>query len=225
MGDDSEGSVVGSTSKTLVEKPLRFDPNLKPPAPTTALKRAEANIEALELLNALEDAQRWPTAAEQQILAGYRSWGGAAQIFDRTRPEWAPLRQRLEAAVSADVYHQLEETTLTAFFTGDDIIKPVWDALGQAGLTTGTVLEPGSGTGNFFAHAPEDVQMVGVEQDEISARISRLLYPDATVIQQGFEDVATPPDTFTAAIGNVPLTVPIACFTNILSLECRGKAI
>lgn len=156
------------------------------------------------MLATLLQENRWPTHDEQVILSGYSSWGGAAHIFDRRRADWADLRARLEAAVSADTARELSETTLTAFFTGPDIVEPMWQALKQAGYASGPVLEPGSGTGNFIAHAPRTSDMLGVEQDPVSAEISQLLYPDATILNAGFEDTAIADNTFTAAIGNVP---------------------
>lgn len=98
----------------------------------------------------------------------------------------------------------MEETTLTAFFTGPEIIQPMWQALKNAGYTTGPVLEPGSGTGNFIGYAPQPEHMLGIEQDPVSADIAQLLYPQATVITGSFENQDIAPDSFVAAIGNVP---------------------
>jgi adenine-specific DNA methylase len=44
----------------------------------------------------------------------------------------------------------------------------------------------------------------GVELDSITARITKLLYPDTTIFESGFEDVAFPDHFFDVAIGNVP---------------------
>lgn len=183
---------------------LTFNPADKLQVAGGPKAKAQANIEALELLAALRQENRWPTHDEQVILSGYSSWGGASQIFDRRRADWAPLRERLEAVVSPEIMSNLSETTLTAFFTGPEIVGPVWQALREAGYTSGAVLEPGSGTGNFIAQAPDTADMVGVEQDPISAEISQLLYPEATILNTGFEDVPAADNTFTSAIGNVP---------------------
>jgi hypothetical protein len=43
-----------------------------------------------------------------------------------------------------------------------------------------------------------------VELDDTTARISRLLYPDATVRSESFADTRIPANTFDATIGNVP---------------------
>lgn len=183
---------------------LTFNPADKLQVSGGSKAKAQANIEALELLAALRQENRWPTHDEQVVLSGYSSWGGASEIFDRRRADWAPLRERLEATVSPATMRNLTETTLTAFFTGPEIVGPVWQALREAGYTSGAVLEPGSGTGNFIAQAPDTADMVGVEQDPISAEISQLLYPEATILNTGFEDVPAADNTFTAAIGNVP---------------------
>ena len=98
----------------------------------------------------------------------------------------------------------MEESTLTAFFTGDEVIRPLWSALRAAGYEGGPVLEPGSGTGNFISHAPDTADAVGVEIDPTAARIAQYLYPQATIVNSGFEKFQPRDNTFAAAIGNVP---------------------
>lgn len=166
--------------------------------------RAEANIAAIELLRQLETYQRWATADEQQVLAGYTSWGAASAIFNRADTSYTDLRERLAAVTTPDEYRRMEEATLTAFFTSDEIIRPLWSALTTAGYTDGPVLEPGSGTGNFLAHAPHTAEIVGVKIDPITASISRQLYPDAHIVNTGFERFQPIDESFVADIGNVP---------------------
>lgn len=63
------------------------------------------------------------------------------------------------------------------------------------------------GTGNFFATIPNsmmDSKLYGVEKDDISGRISKLLYPNANISISGFEDTVFEDNFFDVAIGNVP---------------------
>ena len=76
--------------------------------------------------------------------------------------------------------------------------------LGALGFADGNVLEPGSGNGAFIGAAPPTAHVTGVELDDTTARISRLLYPDATVRSESFADTRIPAGTFDATIGNVP---------------------
>ena len=45
---------------------------------------------------------------------------------------------------------------------------------------------------------------IGVELDQITARIAQKLYPDSTVFAKGFEETTLPDNYFDCAIGNVP---------------------
>lgn len=183
---------------------VTFSPDRRTSKPQGVRARAEANIAALEVLLRLEAEQRWATPAEQDVLAQYSSWGAASEVFDRRRTNLADLRERLEKVVDGEVYRSLEQTSLTAFFTPDNVIEPVWDALALAGYETGPVLEPGCGTGNFIGRAPETGDVVGVEVDPISAAIASQLYPEANVVTSGFEAFRPRDNSFTAAVGNVP---------------------
>ncbi|MBQ9564911.1 MAG: N-6 DNA methylase, partial [Synergistaceae bacterium] len=68
-------------------------------------------------------------------------------------------------------------------------------------------LEPSCGTGNFFGVLPERMsqsRLYGVELDSLTGRIARLLYPNAGIAIDGFENARFPDNFFDVAIGNVP---------------------
>ena len=52
----------------------------------------------------------------------------------------------------------------------------------------GRVLEPGCGSGNFIAFAPDGAQITGVELDPVTAQIAAALYPDAQIRNESFAD-------------------------------------
>ena len=58
------------------------------------------------------------------------------------------------------------------------------------GFDGGRVLEPGCGTGLFFALCPEalvgKLALTGVEMDPTTARIAKLLYPNARIRDEDF---------------------------------------
>lgn len=75
------------------------------------------------------------------------------------------------------------------------------------GFTTGNVLEPACGVGNFFGLLPESMagsKLYGVELDSITGRIARQLYQNANIAVQGYEDANLPDSFFDLAVGNVP---------------------
>ena len=75
------------------------------------------------------------------------------------------------------------------------------------GFTTGNILEPACGVGNFFGMLPEgmmDSKLYGVELDPITGRIAKQLYPHADIQIKGFEETQHPDSFFDIAVGNVP---------------------
>lgn len=53
-------------------------------------------------------------------------------------------------------------------------------------------------------HFRQNTEYVAVEPDRVSASITELLYPNAKLHQQAFEDTALPKDFFDLIIGNIP---------------------
>lgn len=93
-----------------------------------------------------------------------------------------------------------------AHYTSPTVIRSIYEALGNMGFTTGNILEPACGVGNFFGCLPSemsDSRLYGVELDSLSGRIAKLLYPNANITIAGFETTDRK-DFYDLAIGNVP---------------------
>jgi tRNA1(Val) A37 N6-methylase TrmN6 len=77
------------------------------------------------------------------------------------------------------------------------------------GFAGGTVLEPGCGTGLFLALMPAPIAaktaVTAIEMDPSTARIAKLLYPEAWVRQEDFTK-AKIGETFDLTIGNPPFS-------------------
>ena len=83
----------------------------------------------------------------------------------------------------------------------------MYQILENMGLSTGNVLEPSCGVGNFMGLVPEsmqNIQMYGVELDPISGKIAGQLYQKNRIEVKGFEKTEYPESFFDCVIGNVP---------------------
>jgi hypothetical protein len=179
--------------------------------------RARDNIAAITLSKALEQSGRAPTADEQAQLLRFIGFGAselAQNCFRRPGEEdfrsgWQEIGTALEAAVTPEEYAALQRATQYAHYTPEPIIRGLWRAAERLGFCGGRVLEPGMGTGLFFALLPatlrEACQLTGIEYDPITARIARLVHPEARV---RCEDYARSQLTgrFDLAIGNPPFS-------------------
>lgn len=166
-------------------------------------ERIHRNLAVLDTLHEIGDSTD-ATNEQRDILNQWQSWGALAEVFDSRSDTFATERDRLRDLLSSDEYAAARRTITTAFFTNDDITTAMWGVLEDAGLSAGTVLEPGCGKGDFIRHTPANIHTVGVELDPTTARIASLLHPSAQIRAESFTDTSIADDTFTAAIGNVP---------------------
>ena len=164
------------------------------------------NVEAIRTLQTLENENRNATPEEQEILSQYVGWGGLADAFDPDKDSWAKEYKELKGLLSEDEYAAARASTLNAHYTSPIVIRAIYDAVEQMGFTTGNILEPSMGVGNFFGMLPESMQgsrLYGVELDSITGRIARQLYPEANITVAGFETTSQR-DFYDLAVGNVP---------------------
>ena len=164
------------------------------------------NIEAIRTLQAIEAEGRSATPEEQNIFAQYVGWGGLADAFDPDKDSWAKEYKELKGLLSEDEYAAARASTLNAHYTSPTVIRAIYDAVEQMGFTTGNILEPSCGVGNFFGMLPESMagsKLYGVELDSITGRIARQLYPEANITVAGFETTSQR-DFYDLAVGNVP---------------------
>ena len=184
-------------------------------APTWKVRAAD-NIAAIHLLQQIEDQARHATPEEQAKLALFTGFGAsdlANSLFRRGdeafRPGWEDLGRDLEQLVSAQDLASLARATQYAHYTPEFIVRAIWQSLAGMGFAGGRVLEPGCGTGLFLAAMPEamapDTSVTAIEMDPTTARIAKLLYPEAWVRQEDFCK-AKLAEQFDLAIGNPPFS-------------------
>jgi len=169
-------------------------------------EKFKRNVEAIRVLKALEADNRPASPAEQEILAQYVGWGGLADAFDEHKTAWTSEYAQLRNLLTPEEYNAAMGSVLNAHYTSPTIIRAIYDAVERMGFTSGNVLEPAMGVGNFFGMMPDsmrDSRLYGVELDSISGHIAKQLYPKADITVAGFETTDRR-DFFDLAVGNVP---------------------
>ena len=169
--------------------------------------RFQWNAEAIRLLKKIEQEERPATKDDQKILARYVGWGGIPQVFDENNEGWKKEYGELKSLLTGSEYEAARDSVNTAFYTDPVISEAVYEALEKFGFQGGSLLEPAMGVGHFFGTLPESLagsRLYGVEKDNISGRIAKLLYPKADISIKGFEEKQYPDNFFDVAIGNVP---------------------
>ena len=164
------------------------------------------NLQSIRILRSLEEEQRPAREEEKDQLRLYTGWGALADVFDPSKETWETERNELQNLLSPEEYQSAMESTLTAFYTPSVLIDAIYSKLRDFGVSTGNVLEPSCGIGNFFARKPVDMdlQFYGVEIDPLSGKMAKALYPEAGIQIKGYEEAVLPDDSFDVAIGNVP---------------------
>jgi len=173
-------------------------------APSGATARIRANLAALSALRAIARDGRPATAPEQAVLARWSGWGAVPEVFDNGRQDLAWAREDLTSLLTPGELAAAARNTLNAHYTGADLVRATWVSVQQLGFTGGRVLEPGCGSGNFIAFAPEGAQVTGVELEPVTAQIAAALYPDAQIRNESFAATRAPEGCFDLVIGNVP---------------------
>jgi len=177
--------------------------------------RARDNIAAIVLSKQIEDEGRPATEEEQERLLRFIGFGAtelAQNAFplpgaDGFRPGWEEIGKSLADGTTPADYAALQRSTQYAHYTPEPSIRAIWRAVLRLGFTAGRVLEPGMGTGLFFALMPAELRdttrLTGVEYDPVTARIARLIHPQARVRCEDYARSTLGGD-FDLAIGNPP---------------------
>ena len=178
------------------------------PESLTKSERLNNNLEAVAILNRIEKGERKLDNSAQEILANYVGWGGLSEVFDEeSKGQWEEARNFLKEHLSPYDYEKAKESTLTAFYTPKTVIDAIYNTISEMGFKTGNILEPSMGIGNFLGNVPDEMsksKFYGVELDNISGKIARLLYPESNIQIKGFEETDFSNNFFDLVIGNVP---------------------
>lgn len=179
-------------------------------APTTVDARIEANIKAIELANELVESGEKATPEQMSVLRKFSGWGGLGKAFNQTSYNWSKdsIPARLQNLLGAEGYEQAVMSANSAYYTPAYVVDTLWDIAKQMGFKGGNILEGSAGIGNILGLMPMDISdnshIQAVEIDGTSGNILSLLYPEANVNIQGFEQTRVPNGSVDLAITNVP---------------------
>jgi hypothetical protein len=170
--------------------------------------KAEATVEAITLSKSINQA----TPQQQIELAKASGWGTLTDIWVKANHQgntWQHrCHEKLSQLLTQTEIQAAKSATATAYQTSFEVIRAMWDLLGDIGFTGGAIIEPACNTLSFMGCQPmlmrERSQWVGIELDPIFAQIAKLIYPEALIYAQGFETVSLSDNSFDLAIGNVP---------------------
>ena len=172
-------------------------------APTSVDARIEANIKAIELAQQLIESGELATPKQMAVLRKFSGWGGLGKVFgDNT------YSTRLQQLMGTEAYQEAVMSANSAYYTPAYVVDTLWDIAEQMGFKGGNILEGSAGIGNILGQMPTQIgersDIHAIEIDGTSGGILSLLYPDAKVEIQGFEQTRIPNGSVDLAITNVP---------------------
>lgn len=179
-------------------------------APKSVDARITANIEAIELAQKLLRSGEQATPRQMAVLRKFSGWGGLGKAF--TQSSWGfgddTPPKKLRKLLGNEAYQQAVMSANSSFYTPTHIIDSLWDIATQLGFKGGNILEGSAGIGNILAQMPTEISdrsdIHAVEIDNTAGGILSLLYPDAQVDIQGFEQTRIENGSVDLAITNVP---------------------
>ena len=172
--------------------------------------RIEANIKAIELAHELLESGETATPEQMSVLRQFSGWGGLGAAFSDGGYDWKQRERnkKIRELLGEEAYEQAVMSANSAYYTPAYVVDTLWDIAKQLGFKGGNILEGSAGIGNILGQMPttmsERSDIHAIEIDGTSGGILSLLYPDAKVDIQGFEQTRIPNGSVDLAITNVP---------------------
>lgn len=183
-------------------------------APKGEKARIDANLAAIELAKKLLATGATATPQEMAILRRYSGWGGLGSAFNEGNA-WSPnpINKRLREVLTPEEYQAAVMSRNSAYYTPAPVIDAMWDIAKALGFKGGNIMEGSAGIGNIIGLMPTDISersnIHAVEIDNTTGGILSLLYPDAQVDVQGFEQTRIANGSVDLAITNVPFVTDL----------------
>lgn len=177
--------------------------------------RFNKNKDAIELYHDLESSGRKPTPEDQKTLAGYTGWGSFGQelfqgnwAFPKPKEGWEKRDEWLRDHLGESEWSSAQRSITNSHYTDPPTVLAMWNMVKRMGFKGGRVLEPSMGIGNFFGMMPLELknrsQLHGIELDELTGGMAKMLYPDANINIKGYQESKTPDNFYDVVIGNWP---------------------
>jgi len=177
--------------------------------------RFAKNKLAIETYQQVISEQRAPTPEERDAIAAYIGWGSFGQElfkggWERPIPTkgWEAEDRWLRDHMGKENWQSAQQSIINAHYTDPPTVQAMWEMARAMGFTGGRVLEPSMGIGNFFGLMPADLadnsQLTGIEMDQMTGGMAKMLYPSATIRVQPYQNSQTPDNFYDLVIGNWP---------------------
>jgi hypothetical protein len=177
--------------------------------------RFARNRKAIEVFQDLQATKRVPTQEEKDAMAAYTGWGSFGQqlfqgTYENPKPAkgWEEESEWLRDTLGKEDWESAKDSIINAHYTAPVIVKAMWDMARRMGFKNGRVLEPSMGVGNFFGLMPKDMEqgssLFGVEMDNTTGGMAKMLYPQANIQIKPYQDVHVADGTYDLIVGNVP---------------------
>ena len=174
----------------------------------------DANIESLSLLDDILKSGRVATDDEKRILSNFRGFGKASnelyQVIKEKGERLDSLNKLLES-LSESVGAKIDADYLfrragDAYYTPTPIVESMVKLAKDLGLNNNhVILEPSSGSGRFLGQFHSNANVVGIELDPFTAKLSQTIYPYFKIDNAGFQNSKFAKDDFyDLVIGNPP---------------------
>lgn len=205
-GDAVDRAVRPRLSDTITEKKNTHNNHSErgeDHAPTSVNARIDANIKAIELAQQLIESGETATPKQMVVLRKFSGWGGLGKAFSDNA-----YSAQIQQLLGIEAYQEAVMSANSAYYTPSYVVDTLWDIVTQMGFKGGNILEGSAGIGNILGQMPisisERSDIHAVEIDRTSGSILSLLYPDAKVEIQGFEQTHISNGSVDLAITNVP---------------------
>ena len=132
------------------------------------------------------------------------------RALESWKEEWGDVYTELFNLLGREAMDDAFSSSEYAHYTSRDVINATWKAIQRLGFTGGKALEPAIGIGHMIGLTPErlrgDIQWLGFDKDETSAKIARKLYPEERIKHAGYEDMKIRPNSLDLVFTNAPFS-------------------
>ncbi|MFR9557567.1 MAG: N-6 DNA methylase [Rikenellaceae bacterium] len=171
----------------------------------------EDNIKAIEIAFRVQKEKRSATEEEILALRKYSGFGGLkavllpyqteqdlkmwskadAPLFPLVKKLYDTIRENSSSELVFKMYSSsIKNSILSAFYTPQELVKAIADAVADSGVVVKRFLDPSAGQGVFADNFVKDgIEAVSFEKESITGSILGALHPDVNVRVEGFERI------------------------------------